>query len=187
MSYLSVPTRGSLFQNDKVSQKITNWKKLTEIKRVQKAEEYLNRHLRESRIDDDDHVVLNIGGTIFKTRKATLRNVPGTKLSSLDESSSNYDKLLGQYYFDRNPFMFNFILDYYRTGSMHLPSKICSNLIREELKYWDLGDGCISECCSKSYFDELDANTTYELIKAEFYSLPTYSEKTSDTNFTNNK
>lgn len=181
MSYLSVPTRGSLFQTDKVSQKLQNWKKVSEIKRAKRVEEYLSRQLRKSLFDDDEHVILNIGGEIFKTRKSTLRNVPGTKLSTLDQKSPHFNSVLGEYYFDRNPFLFSFILDYYRSGTMHLPPRMCSNLIREELNFWDLGDGCISECCRKPYFDELDENTTYELIKAEFYSLPTYREEDCDT------
>ena len=185
MAYLSVTPRGSLFQNDKVSQKIQSWKKLSELKRVQRTEEYLNRHLRKSCLDDNEHVSINVGGTLFKTRKSTLRNVPETKLSNLDEKCSNYDSMLDEYFFDRNPFLFSYILDYYRTGTMHLPNKVCSNLIREELQFWDLGDGCISECCRKTYFDELDANTTFELIKAEFFSLPTFSDTDSTKSVTN--
>lgn len=184
MAYLSVPTRGNLFQNDKNS-KIENWKKLCDRRRAQKTEEYLHRQLRKSLIDDNEHVTLNIGGTLFHTRKATLRNVPGTKLSNLDEKSPNYDTVREEYFFDRNPHLFNFILDFYRYGTMHIPGKLCSAFIREELKFWELGDGCIAECCRKPYFSEVDENTTYELIKAEFYSLPTYSDIDSVKSETN--
>lgn len=170
MAYLSVPTRhGNLFQSDKSFAKTA--KRIFERKRAQKAGEYLNRNTRDSFVDDDQRVIINVGGTFFKTRKTTLRNVPNTKLSDLDQMSEHYDKIYDEYYFDRNPYLFDYILDYYRTGSMHIPRNICSVHIREELRFWGLGDGCISECCSKYYFDELDENTTFEYIKDEFYSL----------------
>lgn len=179
MAYLSVPTRhGSLFQNDKTAARVF------ERKRAQKADEYINRLTRKSFTDDGDKVTINVGGTLFKTRKSTLRNVPGTKLASLDESSEHYDPIQKEYFFDRNPFLFVFILDFYRSGSMHLPRNVCAHSLREEIKFWELGDGCISECCRKFYFDELDDYTTYELIKDEFYSLPTYTGSSSDCQMT---
>jgi hypothetical protein len=179
MAYLSVPTRhGSLFQNDKTAAKVF------ERKRAQKTDEYFNRNTRKSFTDDGDKVTVNVGGKKFLTRKSTLRNVPGTTLATLDETSEHYDVLAKEYYFDRNPFLFTYVLDYYRTGNMHLPRNVCASSIREELKFWDLGDGCISECCRKFYFDELDDYTTYELIKDEFYSLPTYNGASSNCNLT---
>lgn len=179
MAYLSVPTRhGSLFQHDKSAARVF------ERKRAQKEDEYNNRLTRKSLIDDADQVTINVGGKLFKTRKSTLRNVPGTKLANLDESSEHYDRLQREYFFDRNPFLFVYILDFYRYGSMHLPRNVCATSIREEIKFWELGDGCISECCRKFYFDELDDYTTYELIKDEFYSLPTYTGNSSDCRMT---
>ncbi|KAL4223345.1 Potassium voltage-gated channel subfamily B member 1 [Mactra antiquata] len=170
MSFLSVPPRhGNLFQSDKSFARTAQ--RIFERKRAQKAGEYLNRNTRDRNIDDDDKVVINVGGTIYKSRKTTLRNVPGTKLSELNEASEHYDRNNNEYYFDRNPFLFSYILDYYRSGAMHIPRNICSIYTREELRFWGLGDGCISECCSKYYFDELDDNTTFEYIKDEFYSL----------------
>jgi len=167
MSYLSVPTRHGLLQNEKSA-------KIFELKRLQKAEEYLNRATRKSYEDDSEHVFINIGGTVFKTRKSTLRNVPGTKLSRLNVKSKEFNADQNEYFFDRNPFLFAYILDYYRTGTMHIPRSVCAQKIKDEIKFWELGDGCISECCRKYYFDEQGGFTTYELIKDEFYSLPTY-------------
>ena len=172
MAYLSVPTRrGSMFQNE------TSTHKLRLQKLAEKTEEYNSRHTRPSANDDQEHVTINVGGEIFITRRSTLRNVPSTLLASLTEDDEHFPDDMQQYYFDRNPFLFQYILDYYRTGRMHLPRHICSTSIKDELKFWGLGDGCISECCRKYYFDELDEYTTYELIKAEFYNLPTYSSE----------
>ena len=170
MAYLAVPTRrGSLFQTDKSAHRIF------QAKLQQKTEEYYNRHIRANSADDDEKVTLNIGGKRFTTRKSTLRNVPGTRLAHLDHSDQeHYDHAKDEYFFDRNPAMFGCILDYYRFGTMHIPRDICTRAVKDEMKFWDLKDGCISECCRKFYFDSLDEYATYEMVKAEFYCLPTY-------------
>ena len=170
MAYLAVSTRrGSLFQNDKSAHRIL------QAKLQQKTEEYYNRHTRPNSADDEDKVTLNIGGKRFTTRKSTLRNVPGTKLAMLDRSyQDHYDHINDEYFFDRNPAAFGFILDYYRYGTMHIPRNICTRAVKDELAFWGLKDGCISECCRKFYFDSLDEFATYEMVKAEFYCLPTY-------------
>lgn len=161
--------------------------RLREQKRAHKTEEFLNRHTRKSSEDDDEQVTLNIGGQIFKTTKSTLKNVPGTKLSNLNKDCEIYDKELKEYFFDRNPIVFPFILDFYRTGTMHIPRNLCASKIKDELKFWDLGDGCIAECCRKIYFDELDDFTTYQIIKAEFYSKPLYWEPSDSSETVNIK
>ena len=170
MAYLGLPSRrGSLFQTDKSAHK------LQQAKLQQKTEEYYNRQTRAATADDEVKVTLNVGGKIFVTRRATLRNVPGTKLADLSPSDTDhYDRDQDEYFFDRNPAVFNFILDYYRYGEMHIPRNICTRAIKDELSFWGLKDGCISECCRKFYFDTLDEFATYEMVKAEFYSLPTY-------------
>lgn len=170
MAYLGLPSRrGSLFQTDRSTHK------LLQAKLQQKTEEYFNRHTRASTADDEEKVTLNIGGKIFKTRRTTLRNVPGTKLAELNPGDTDhYNRFSDEYFFDRNPAVFGFILDYYRYGTMHIPRNICTRAVKDELKFWGLKDGCISECCRKFYFDSLDEFATYEMVKAEFYSLPTY-------------
>lgn len=170
MAYLGLPSRrGSLFQNDKSAHK------LLQARLQQKTEEYYNRNTRASTADDEEKVTLNIGGKRFITRRSTLRNVPGTKLAELDPTDTDhYDQRRNEYFFDRNPAVFAFILDYYRYGTMHIPRNICTRAIKDELNYWELKDGCISDCCRKFYFDTLDEFATYEMVKAEFYCLPTY-------------
>lgn len=163
-----------LFQNERV------FAKISKRENAQKGLDCMRRRTRKALIDDDDEVTFSIGGQIYTTRKSTLRNVPDTKLSRLDENSAQYNTLHGVYFFDRNPFMFEYILGFYRTGNMHIPRNLCSSLIREELLFWELGDGCISECCGKLYFDELSDKATYEKIKDDFNSLPTYNANATD-------
>lgn len=66
--------------------------------------------------NQDERVVLNVGGIRHETYKHVLKKIPATRLSRLTESSSNYDSMLNEYFFDRHPEVFSQILNYYRTG-----------------------------------------------------------------------
>jgi potassium voltage-gated channel Shaw-related subfamily C protein 1 len=52
-------------------------------------------------MQDDNRVVLNVGGQRFETNKTVLRKIPATRLSRLTEALANYDKILNEYFFDR--------------------------------------------------------------------------------------
>ncbi|KAL3316279.1 hypothetical protein Ciccas_005073 [Cichlidogyrus casuarinus] len=60
------------------------------------------------------------------------------------------------YYYDRDPEIFRFVLDYYRTGELHLPSNICGPFVRKELIYWGIDESFILPCCMPAYmrYDE---------------------------------
>ena len=104
-------------------------------------------------------VTINVAGTHFLVLQSTLKKYPGTKLSALDPSDASYDDENGEYYFDRNPQMFAYILDFYRSGDLHIPSNVCGPYIRTELRFWGLEEGDISPCCLKvlnQYDDEIE-------------------------------
>ncbi|VDL94699.1 unnamed protein product [Schistocephalus solidus] len=60
------------------------------------------------------------------------------------------------YFFDRDPEIFRFVLDYYRTGELHLPSNICGPFVRKELIFWGIDESLIDPCCMPAYmrYDE---------------------------------
>ena len=61
-----------------------------------------------------DKITLEIGGTLFTTTKRSLSRFSGSRLSQLDENDESFDPSTGHYFFDRNPELFNWILDAYR-------------------------------------------------------------------------
>jgi len=85
-----------------------------------------------------DIVKLNVGGITYMTSRATLLSVPDTRLSGLTHNSKEYVPDFDMYFFDRNPDMFNFVLEFYRTGQLHLPKHVCGATIRNELEYWQV-------------------------------------------------
>ncbi|CAL8071086.1 unnamed protein product [Calicophoron daubneyi] len=60
------------------------------------------------------------------------------------------------YFYDRDPEVFRFVLDYYRTGELHLPSTICGPFVRKELIFWGIDESLIGPCCMPAYmrYDE---------------------------------
>lgn len=67
-------------------------------------------------IDVDERVCLNVGGQHFETYRYVLKKIPATRLSRLTVAAANYDDERREYFFDRNPDAFEYILNYYRTG-----------------------------------------------------------------------
>ncbi|PAA67500.1 hypothetical protein BOX15_Mlig029913g2 [Macrostomum lignano] len=56
-----------------------------------------------------------------------------------------------EYYFDRHPKMFHPILNFYRTGKLHLNEDACVIAFDAELKYWGIREECFDLCCQQKY------------------------------------
>lgn len=121
---------------------------------------------------DQEFVNINVGGVLFRTRKRTLENISDTKLSNLSQDDPNYDANKDEYFFDRNPAFFPWILDYYRQRELHMPRSFCAIAIQRELGYWGLTRDCLEDCCKKAYLDSLDEIATNEILLEEFNELP---------------
>jgi hypothetical protein len=116
----------------------------------------------------DEKVVLNVGGHKFTTLKSTLQNVPNTKLAKITEADPSYDATTGEYFFDRSPSCFSYILDYYRTGRLHMSHCTCGPAMKAELEYWEIDDNCISSCCWRAYKSFDDEKSTLDELKDLF-------------------
>ncbi|KAL3856843.1 hypothetical protein ACJMK2_011554 [Sinanodonta woodiana] len=125
-------------------------------------------HHRVPKPDDSEITVINIGGKRFETTKGTLRNHPNSKLARLNKTSEEYDFDKCEFFFDRNPVLFEWILDYYRYGLMHMPLDVCVNKISEELDYWELSSETIAGCCRQKYREMMHEYATYLALKKEF-------------------
>ncbi|XP_060069419.1 potassium voltage-gated channel protein egl-36-like [Ylistrum balloti] len=132
--------------------------------------------------DDSEPVVLNVGGTIFETTYETLRHEPDTLLATLRPSSPEYRPTRGHFFFDRNPDIFNCVLDLYRTGELHLPHGFCGATLRTELKFWRIPEDRIGICCLQTYFkydtDREVLDTLHEAFEAKVLD---YNPKEADS------
>ena len=116
----------------------------------------------------EERVQIDVGGTLFSINKETLQRYPDTLLGSIAHSSefSQGDNCL---YFDRNPELFNTILDYYRNGQVHLPSNICAWVWKSELEFWKIPEIKVSDCCFSIFSKYDERKTTLEYLRAAFH------------------
>uniref|UniRef100_A0A3P9J928 BTB domain-containing protein n=1 Tax=Oryzias latipes TaxID=8090 RepID=A0A3P9J928_ORYLA len=108
-----------------------------------------------------EKIVINCGGIRHETYRSTLKTLPGTRLSWLTEpdafSNFDYDPKSDEFFFDRHPATFAFILNYYRTGKLHCPSDVCGPLFEEELAFWGIDETDVEACCWMNYRQHRDA------------------------------
>ncbi|XP_051273524.1 potassium voltage-gated channel subfamily C member 3b isoform X1 [Dicentrarchus labrax] len=110
---------------------------------------------------ESEKIVINCGGVRHETYRSTLKTLPGTRLSWLTEPDAfnnfDYDPKLDEFFFDRHPSVFSFILNYYRTGKLHCPNDVCGPLFEEELAFWGIDETDVEACCWMNYRQHRDA------------------------------
>lgn len=108
----------------------------------------------------DDLITLNVGGIKHQTQISTLMKLKNTRLTDVADKA----KLSGQkeFFFDRHPDLFPYILNFYRSGKLHMPTNICGPLIKEELNYWKIDDKDIQQCCWVHYINHEE---TFDMIE----------------------
>lgn len=109
---------------------------------------YVKVHKRDT--SPDAKVVINVGGRKFMTWKKTLRRFPHTLLGNDELSSQFYDNARKEFFIDRDPHFFRYILSYYQNGKLHRSIEDCYELFEEELLFYGIAPREINDCC----FDE---------------------------------
>ncbi|CAG8619943.1 11418_t:CDS:2 [Ambispora leptoticha] len=72
-------------------------------------------------------VILDVGGIKYKTFRSTLTAHPDTLLGTMfsDRNQQLLKPINGnEYFFDRNGRAFHYVMEYYRTGKLSLPSQL---------------------------------------------------------------
>lgn len=124
-----------------------------------------------NRGEDSDKIIINVGGTRHETYKSTLRTLPGTRLAWLadpDPVSTGTDNVAPtnpEFFFDRHPGIFAYILNYYRTGKLHCPADVCGPLFEEELAFWGIDETDVEPCCWMTYRQHRDAEEALDMFE----------------------
>ncbi|KAM3827497.1 voltage-gated potassium channel KCNC1-like isoform 2-T2 [Vipera latastei] len=99
----------------------------------------------------EEKIFLNVGGLRYETYASTLQVFPGTKLCRLTEPQAaaifDYDPDTKEFFFDRSSYLFEEVLNYYRTKELHCSDLICKSVLDEELAFWGLGNAPLAPCC----------------------------------------
>ena len=115
-------------------------------------------------------VKLNVGGVKFEILRDTLHKVKKGRLWKISNTDDQCDihKLCDdfnsnelEFFFDRDPTLFGYILNYYRLGRLHISESLCPVSLNNELIYWELDQPLMDVCCEeKLYNKEIEIDTT---------------------------
>ena len=106
----------------------------------------LDTSLSVGELSIHDKITFNVGGHRFDTYSKTIVERLGEKwLTCVKDSSARVSS--DEYFIDRNPTMFSCILDYCRTGHLHLPHNICGPFVTEEMMWWNVSPDIVQPCC----------------------------------------
>ncbi|XP_073488269.1 potassium voltage-gated channel subfamily V member 1 [Aquarana catesbeiana] len=128
-----------------------------------------------------DHLTINVGGSRFVLSQQTLSCHPHTRLGRLATSGGDEvfelcddaNLLDNEYFFDRSSQMFEYIMNYYKTGRLHVMDQLCAVSFLQEIEYWGIDELSIDHCCRDRYFrkklksETLDIKSNEEEIEDE--------------------
>jgi hypothetical protein len=135
------------------------------------------------RPNENKTLKLNVRGFLYKINSNTLLKHPNTRLGKLANAlkyedilklCDEHDLELNEFYFNRDPLIFNKILNYYVTNKLHLYNSECVIQLKEELDYWQIDENCIQLCCRRLYDEQMShlkifqKNVTNILKKLEY-------------------
>lgn len=106
--------------------------------------------------DPSQQALINIGGIRYSFPWSTLEDVPQSRLGRLRSCSTlrevaefcdDYDEMLQEFFFDRDPLAFQAIHSFLAKGKLRLLQGVCNVALHGELLYWGIDIGQMEPCC----------------------------------------
>jgi hypothetical protein len=136
---------------------------------------------------DIKRCIINVGGVKHEILWKTLERLPKSRLGKLRYASTldniydicdDFDLDENEYFFDRNPRSFSSVLNFFRTGKLHLVEDMCVLSFHDDLVYWGIHEFYLEPCCQHKYHQKKEI--VLEEIRKEEETL---KEKLVDENF----
>ncbi|KAL2084530.1 hypothetical protein ACEWY4_020048 [Coilia grayii] len=128
-----------------------------------------------------DFFIINVGGSRYILSHELLASYPETRLGKLALSTrdsaldlcDDADLLENEFFFDRNSQTFQYIMNFYKTGHLHVREELCVVSFLQEIEYWGIDELRIDSCCRDKYYrrkemkESLDIRQDEDVIDSE--------------------
>lgn len=91
-------------------------------------------------------ITFNVSGKRFETWSGTLKRFPDTLLGS-EMMERFHNSETGEYILNRDPLIFKYVLNFYRTGKLHCFWGYCHHEFLEELNFYGIPVELVNSCC----------------------------------------
>ena len=127
-------------------------------------------------IAEEQTVILNVGGVRHEVRQSTLKKKPSTKLGDERKLRKYYRSGTNEYYFDRSPRLFDYILNYYRCDELHINKCQCASEIFAELSFWEIEEDALGSCCWLGYKSQVASHAVHKEFESKRERLLQHEE-----------
>ncbi|XP_005744163.1 potassium voltage-gated channel subfamily V member 1 [Pundamilia nyererei] len=115
--------------------------------------------------------IINVGGSRYMLSQDLLASYPETRLGKLAccsrdsalELCDDADFLENEFFFDRNSQAFQYVMNYYQTGHLHVMEELCEISFLQEIEYWGIDELCIKPCCRERYYRRKEQKESLEV------------------------
>ncbi|XP_066540130.1 potassium voltage-gated channel subfamily V member 1 [Hoplias malabaricus] len=120
-----------------------------------------------------DFFIINVGGSRYILSQELLASHPETRLGKLALSTrdsaldlcDDADFLENEFFFDRNSQTFQYIMNFYKTGHLHVREELCVVSFLQEIEYWGIDELRIHNCCRDKYYRRKEMKESLDIHK----------------------